>query len=87
MFESLLIKTFYAVCVLSVVPLIASSIVGLVVAFFQAATQIQEASLMYLAKCVAVGVVVYASAGLVGREFVVFTQYTLSLIGWWGGVR
>ena len=50
MFTELLKEGFLMVVLFSGVPLLASSVVGLVISVFQAATQIQEQSIGYLAK-------------------------------------
>jgi type III secretory pathway component EscS len=52
-------EMLYVVLIISAVPLICSSIIGLVISFFQAATQIQEQSVSFFLKVLACSLAVY----------------------------
>jgi flagellar biosynthesis protein FliQ len=62
------------VLVVSAPPLLASLIVGLVVSVVQAATQIQDPTIAFVPKLVAVLLVVLASGPLLGAHVVRFAQ-------------
>ncbi len=57
-------KALQLVLVLSLAPLLASLIVGLAVSLFQALTQIQEQTLTFVPKIIAVVVVIMLTSGL-----------------------
>lgn len=57
--------------------LIAAAALGLVMAMFQAATQIQDAALSHLPKVVAVAVVLAAAGPWMGRQIVSFARLAL----------
>jgi flagellar biosynthesis protein FliQ len=58
----------------------AAMIVGLVIALFQALTQIQEATLTFVPKIVAVLVAVGISAPFIGAQIAIFTDMVFSRI-------
>jgi flagellar biosynthesis protein FliQ len=60
--------------------LIAALVVGLVVGVLQAATQINEASVSFLTKLVAVGIAVMALGPWSARQIVEYTTRTISSI-------
>jgi len=55
-------------------------VVGLVIALFQALTQIQEATLTFVPKIVAVLITVGISAPFVGAQISIFTDMVFSRI-------
>ena len=57
----------------------AAMIVGLVIALFQALTQVQEATLTFVPKIVAVLVTIGISAPFVGSQISIFTNLVFSL--------
>lgn len=65
---------------LSAPPLIASLVVGFVVGVFQAATQIQDQTLAFVPKLVAVMMVLAAMGPVLGAQLVRFTQALLTAI-------
>lgn len=62
--------------VLSMPPIIVASIVGIVVSLIQALTQVQEQTLSFAVKLVAVAVTIVAMSGLLGAQML---NYTLKL--------
>jgi flagellar biosynthesis protein FliQ len=68
------------VLLVSAPPLLASLIVGFVVSVVQAATQIQDPTIAFVPKLVAVVLVLLASGPLLGAQVVRFTQAVLVAI-------
>lgn len=62
--------------ILSMPPIIVASIVGIVVSLIQALTQVQEQTLSFAIKLVAVAVTIVAMSGLLGAQML---NYTLKL--------
>lgn len=60
--------------------LIASLIVGVVVGLFQALTQIQEMTLTFVPKLVAIGLVLLLSLPMIGHALAAFVAETSALI-------
>jgi flagellar biosynthetic protein FliQ len=60
--------------------LIASLIVGVVVGLFQALTQIQEMTLTFVPKLVAIGIVLLLSLPMIGHALAGFVAETSALI-------
>ena len=65
---------------LSILPLAASLIVGLVVSFFQALTQIQEQTLTFVPKIVITIVVIMITAGLMLSKLITFSKSIFDLM-------
>ena len=61
------------VMILSMPPIIVASVVGIAVSLIQALTQIQEQTLSFAIKLIAVAITIAAMAGLLGSEMVNFT--------------
>ena len=59
-------EALWLVLVLSAPPIVAASLVGLVVAFLQAATQLQEQTLTYTLKFVTVVLTLLLTASVIG---------------------
>lgn len=76
----LLLETLYLVLLLSAPVLAVSLFVGLGVALLQAVTQIQDLTLSFVPRLVAVGVVLAATGGWMGRELLRFTSSLWSSI-------
>lgn len=68
----------WLVLLLSGPPIAAASIVGLLVAFLQAATQIQEQTLSYAAKFVAIVITIFLTASFLGGALFVFSDRLFS---------
>lgn len=63
MFTRLANEGLWLILILSLLPLLASLIVGLVVSLFQALTQIQEQTLTFVPKIIATIIVIMITAG------------------------
>lgn len=77
---SLMNEALWLVLILSAPPIIAASLVGLVVAILQSATQLQEQTLQYTAKFVAIVLTLFLTAALLGGTLYrfgdrVFTEF------------
>lgn len=60
------------VMILSLVPIAVASVVGIIVSLLQAMTQIQEQTLSFGIKLIAVGIALAAMAGTIGSEILTF---------------
>jgi type III secretion protein S len=70
----LTIEAMWLVLLLSAPPVIAASVVGLIVAIVQAATQLQEQTLQYTLKFFAIVVAIFLTAGLVASSLIAYTN-------------
>jgi type III secretion protein S len=70
----LTVEAMWLVLLLSAPPVIAASIVGLIVAIVQAATQLQEQTMQYTLKFFAIVVAMFLTAGLVASSLIAFTD-------------
>ena len=61
------------VMILSMPPIIVASVVGILVSLLQALTQIQEQTVSFAIKLIAVALTIAAMAGILGSEMVNFT--------------
>ena len=77
MIESYLRAAFILVAVISGIPLVISSISGLLVAILQAATQVQEQTSSYLVKFGAVSITLVILSSWIGNEMLNFTRELL----------
>lgn len=68
------IEAMWLVLLLSAPPIIAASVVGLIVAIVQAATQLQEQTLQYTLKFFAIVVSIFLTAGLVAGSLLTYTD-------------
>ena len=68
-------EALWLVLLLSAPPIVAASIVGLIVAFFQAATQLQEQTTTYTLKFVTVAIVLFLTASLIGSSLTHFADH------------
>lgn len=66
------------ILLLSAPPVIVAALVGLLIAFFQAATQLQEQSFQYMAKFFAVIVTIFITASFVGTTLFEFSNRIFS---------
>ena len=67
-------EALWLVLVLSAPPIVAASLVGLIVAFLQAATQLQEQTLTYTLKFVTVAVTLLMTASVIGSTLYRFAD-------------
>lgn len=59
-------QALWLVLLLSAPPIVVAAIVGLVIAFLQAATQLQEQTFQYVAKFFAIVLTIFVTASLLG---------------------
>lgn len=71
-------EALWLVLLLSAPPIIAASIVGLLVAVIQAATQLQEQTLQYTLKFFAIVVTIFITAALVASSLYTYTDSIFS---------
>ena len=64
----------WLVLLLSAPPIIVASIVGLIIAFVQAATQLQEQTFSYTAKFIAIVITIFLTASLLGGALFHFSN-------------
>ena len=69
-------ESMMLVMVLSMPPFIVASVVGVLVSLVQALTQIQEQTLSFAVKLIAVALTIVAMAGILGSELL---NYTIKL--------
>lgn len=69
-----LTESMVLVMVLSLPPIIVASIVGIAISLLQALTQVQEQTVSFAIKLIAVAVTIAAMAGLLGSEMVNFAM-------------
>lgn len=79
-FAQLAVEGLWMVLILSLLPLLASLIVGLVFSLFQALTQIQEQSLTFVPKIIATILVLIISAGWMMENLQSFAVRTFDLM-------
>jgi type III secretion protein S len=68
------VEAMWLMLLLSAPPIIAASIVGLIVAIIQAATQLQEQTLQYTLKFFAIVISIFLTAGLVASSLLSYTE-------------
>lgn len=68
-----LTEAMMLVMLMSLPPIIVASLVGIVVSLLQALTQVQEQTLSFGIKLIAVAVTITVMAGMIGSEMVNFT--------------
>ena len=66
-------ESMMLVMLLSMPPILVASVVGIVISLIQALTQIQEQTLSFAIKLIAVAVTIAATAGMLGSEMLVYT--------------
>jgi len=64
----------WLVLVLSAPPIIAASIVGLLIAFVQAATQLQEQTFSYTVKFIVIVIVLFVTTSMIGGTLYHFSD-------------
>jgi type III secretion protein S len=78
-------QALWYVLLLSTPPIIVAAAVGLVIAFVQAATQLQEQTLQYVAKFFAIVITIFITASLLGGGLYQFADMVFT--GFAGMVR
>jgi len=71
---------FYTILLVSAPALIVSTIVGLLISIFQAATSISEMTLTFVPKIIAIGVVCILVLPFMMQKMIGFTKYIFDLI-------
>lgn len=84
MFDSFVRETFILTLLVSALPLVVSSFVGLVVGVIQTATQIQEQNLVYVLRFLSVSAVLYFCADWIMQKLISFLQMSLSSLEFFG---
>ncbi|NJM50063.1 MAG: type III secretion system export apparatus subunit SctS [Sphingomonadales bacterium] len=74
----LTIEAMWLVLLLSAPPIIAASVVGLLVAIIQAATQLQEQTLQFTLKFFAIVIALFITGGLVAGSLYAYTDQIFS---------
>lgn len=64
----------WLVVILSLLPLLASLVVGLIISFFQALTQIQEQTLTFVPKIIVTIVVILITANFMLNQLIIFSK-------------
>jgi type III secretion protein S len=82
---SLTQQALWFVLLLSAPPIVVAAVVGLLIAFVQAATQLQEQTLQYAAKFFAIVITIFITASLLGGGLYQFSDRVFS--GFAGMVR
>jgi type III secretion protein S len=72
-------EALWLVLLLSAPPILAASIIGLLVAFMQAATQLQEQTFIYTVKFLAIVITLFLSASMVGGSLFHFSERLFTL--------
>jgi type III secretion protein S len=75
----LLHQALWLVLILSGPPIIVASVVGLAIAVFQSATQLQEQTLQYTAKFIAIVFTIFITAGLLGGTLYTFADKVFTI--------
>lgn len=71
-------EALWLVLILSAPPIVVASVVGLLIAIIQSATQIQEQTLQYTAKFLAIVVTIFLTAALLGGSLYSFGDRVFS---------
>jgi len=82
---SLTQQALWFVLLLSAPPIVVAAVVGLLIAFVQAATQLQEQTMQYVAKFFAIVLTIFITASLLGGGLYQFSDRVFS--GFAGMVR
>jgi len=75
---SYLVQALYLTLALSMPTILVAAIVGTLFSLLQALTQIQEQTLSFAVKLIAVGLVLFLTAGWMGSEMVLYTNSVFS---------
>jgi type III secretion protein S len=67
-------QALWLILILSAPPIIVASVVGLLIAFVQAATQLQEQTFQYAAKFFAIVLTIFVTASLLGGSLFQYTE-------------
>lgn len=73
-------NAFYTILLVSAPVLVVSIVVGLIISIFQAATSINEMTLTFVPKIIAIGVVLILMLPFMMQKFIAFAQYIFNII-------
>ena len=59
---------------LSLIPIVVATVIGILVSLLQALTQIQEQTLGFAVKLIAISITIMAAASWIGGELLLYTQ-------------
>ncbi|WP_138516630.1 type III secretion system export apparatus subunit SctS [Limnobacter alexandrii] len=79
-FITLFQKALILTALISMPSILAATLVGTLIAFVQAVLQLQEQTLPFALKLIVISVVLVVSAGWIGSEMFVFTEYIFDQI-------
>jgi type III secretion protein S len=71
-------QALWYVLLLSAPPILVAAVVGIVIAFVQAATQLQEQTMQYVAKFFAIVVTIFITASMLGGGLYQFSDRVFS---------
>ena len=83
-FSEMFLQAMFVMTIISSLPLVASVVLGLLVSVLQAATQVQEQTLGFLVKLVAIGVVLFFFGPWLSNNLLEFTVYSLEQVRYAG---
>lgn len=67
-------KCLIIILKLSLIPILVATVLGLLVSLLQALTQVQEQTLSFAVKLIAISITIMASASWMGAEILSYTQ-------------
>ncbi len=73
-------NAFYTILLVSAPVLVVSIVVGLIISIFQAATSINEMTLTFVPKIIAIGIVCILLLPFMMQKFIGFTKYIFDII-------
>lgn len=71
-------KCLILVLKLSMIPILVATVLGILVSLFQALTQIQEQTLGFAIKLIAISITLMAASSWIGGELFIYTQSIFS---------
>ncbi len=71
-------ESMYLVMMLSMPPIVVASVVGILFSLFQAITQLQEQTLSFGVKLIAVSITLFLSAGWMGAQIIQLSDVIFS---------
>lgn len=67
-------KCLILILKLSMIPIIVATVIGIIVSLLQALTQIQEQTLGFAVKLIAISITIMAASSWIGGELLLYTQ-------------
>jgi len=75
-------KCLILVLKLSMIPILVATVLGLLVSLLQALTQIQEQTLGFAVKLIAISITIMAASSWIGGELLLYTQDIFTHFAW-----